>query len=70
MRAALICLLRRRPPVELLILDEPTCSLDLLGQKALAAALQAWPGGLVVSSHDLDFLKAIGLEQTLQMARR
>ncbi|MBX3171810.1 MAG: hypothetical protein KF760_30645 [Candidatus Eremiobacteraeota bacterium] len=56
--------------MELLILDEPTCSLDLLGQKALAAALQAWPGGLVVSSHDLDFLKAIGLEQTLQMARR
>src|SRR6185436_18517920 len=31
-RAALICLFRRAPAVELLVLDEPTYSLDLLGQ--------------------------------------
>ena len=35
-RAALICLFSRAPAVELLILDEPTFSLDLLAQRALA----------------------------------
>lgn len=33
-RAALICLFQRSPAVELLILDEPTYSLDLVGQAA------------------------------------
>ena len=60
-RAALICLFRRAPPVELLVLDEPTYSLDLLGQRAMTEALRAWPGGLVVASHDRAFLSAIGV---------
>ena len=58
-RAALICLLRRSPAVELLVLDEPTYSLDLIGQRAMTNALRAWPGGLVVASHDRAFLSAI-----------
>lgn len=66
-RAALICLFQRDPPLEVLILDEPTYSLDLLGKKALTAALQAWPGGLVVASHDLDFLRQIGIEEWLAL---
>ena len=64
-RAALICLFARAPAVELLILDEPTFSLDLLGQRALTRALRAWPGGLVVASHDREFLAAIGIERTV-----
>ena len=67
-RAALICLFQRDPAVELLILDEPTYSLDLLGKKALTAALKAWPGGLVVASHDLDFLKEIGIEEWIELS--
>ncbi len=59
-RAALICLFRRSPVVELLILDEPTYSLDLVGQRAMTNALRAWPGGLVVASHDRAFLSEIG----------
>jgi len=55
-RAALICLWER---VEMLVLDEPTCSLDLLGQRSLTRALKAWPGGLVVASHDRDFLQSV-----------
>ena len=43
----------------MLVLDEPTCSLDLLGQRALTRALKAWPGGLVVASHDRDFLESV-----------
>jgi ATPase subunit of ABC transporter with duplicated ATPase domains len=65
LRAALICLLQRRPPPELLILDEPTYALDLAGEAALRAALAAWPGGLVVASHDEDLLEQVGLERRL-----
>jgi len=66
-RAALICLFERTPAVELLILDEPTFSLDLLGQRALTQALRAWPGGLIVASHDREFLQQIGVERTIQL---
>jgi ATPase subunit of ABC transporter with duplicated ATPase domains len=66
-RAALICLFRRAPPVEVLVLDEPTYSLDLVGQRAMTEALRAWPGGLVVASHDRAFLSAIGVDVFLDV---
>jgi len=66
-RAALICLFARAPAVELLILDEPTFGLDLLGQRALTQALRAWPGGLVVASHDRNFLAEIAIDRTIQL---
>lgn len=66
-RAALLGLLGQQPPVELLILDEPTYSLDLLGQKALGRLLQAWPGGLLIASHNPDFLQLLGIEKTLRL---
>lgn len=64
-RAALLCLLSRRPVPELLVLDEPTFGLDLLGRNAIVAALSAWPGGLVVASHDRGFLYEVGVERTI-----
>ena len=66
-RAALICLFARTPAPELLILDEPTFSLDLLGQRALTQALRAWPGGLVLASHDRAFLLEVGVGRTIQL---
>lgn len=66
-RAALICLFRRAPAVELLVLDEPTYSLDLIGQRAMTSALRAWPGGLVVASHDRAFLDAIGIDTFIEL---
>jgi ATPase subunit of ABC transporter with duplicated ATPase domains len=53
--------------VELLVLDEPTYSLDVVGQGALIAALKAWPGGLIVASHNRTFLQAIGIERYLEV---
>ncbi|HEX2871649.1 MAG TPA: ATP-binding cassette domain-containing protein [Polyangiaceae bacterium] len=66
-RAALIALFARAPSVELLVLDEPTFGLDLVGQRALIRALAHWPGGLVVASHDQAFLDAIGIDQTIRL---
>ncbi len=62
-RAALICVLRRRPVVDVLVLDEPTAGLDLVGEAALTAALKAWKGGLLVASHDLEFLRGVGVDR-------
>jgi ATPase subunit of ABC transporter with duplicated ATPase domains len=67
LRAALICLTRREPAPELLVLDEPTQHLDFLGLAALEAVLGAWPGGLWVVSHDRELLGAIGVSRTLEL---
>lgn len=66
-RAALIALFARSPPVELLVLDEPTYSLDLVGLRAITRALTSWRGGLVVASHDRKFLDELGMERTLSL---
>lgn len=64
-RAALVCLMQREPLPELLILDEPTGHLDFLGVDALEAVLRAWTGGLVMISHDDDFLERVGIRSQL-----
>lgn len=67
LRAALICIFQQDPEVKLLVLDEPTYSLDLLGQLALKNILKAWQGGLVITSHDGEFLEEIGVESYMQL---
>lgn len=68
-RAALIVLFARSPAVEVLVLDEPTFSLDLVGLRALTRALQLWPGGLVVASHDRAFLDELEMDRTIELGR-
>lgn len=62
-RAALVVLVQRRPRIETLVLDEPSFGLDLFGQRALAEVLRAWPGGLVVATHDRHLLAALALDR-------
>jgi ATPase subunit of ABC transporter with duplicated ATPase domains len=66
-RAALVALFRRAPAAEVLVLDEPSYSLDLVGWRAMTNALRTWPGGLVVASHDLEFLRAIDIEHFVRL---
>ena len=68
LRAALICAFAERP--ELLVLDEPTDHLDFAGLAALERILRAWLGGLVVVSHDAEFLAAVGVRDRLELERR
>ncbi|TXL87735.1 ABC-F family ATP-binding cassette domain-containing protein [Streptomyces sp. IB2014 016-6] len=64
-RASLAALLLARPAPRLLMLDEPTNSLDLASVRALTAALGAYRGALVVASHDVPFLESIGVTRWL-----
>jgi ATPase subunit of ABC transporter with duplicated ATPase domains len=66
-RAALIALSHRVPRVELLVLDEPTYSLDLVGQRAIRRVLREWRGALLVASHDREFLGALALDLTIEL---
>ncbi len=68
-RAALIVLFHRTQQVELLVLDEPTAQLDLVGLTALEKALSAWEGGLPLVSHDEEFLENVGIEERLVIQR-
>ncbi|MCC3768317.1 ABC-F family ATP-binding cassette domain-containing protein [Streptomyces sp. UNOC14_S4] len=53
----LAALLLRRPDV--LLLDEPTNNLDLYARRRLYAAVEAWPGVMVVVSHDRELLERV-----------
>ncbi|MDL5204910.1 ABC-F family ATP-binding cassette domain-containing protein [Streptomyces sp. ALI-76-A] len=53
----LAALLLRRPDV--LLLDEPTNNLDLYARRRLYAAVAAWPGIMVVVSHDRELLDLV-----------
>ena len=43
----------------LLLLDEPTNNLDPPSRTGVATALAAWPGTMVIVSHDPDFVEAL-----------
>ncbi|WP_417234668.1 ATP-binding cassette domain-containing protein [Arthrobacter sp.] len=59
-RLALARLLLADPAPQLLLLDEPTNNLDVETTGQLLGALRAYAGGLVVVSHDEEFLGELG----------
>jgi len=61
----LASLLLRRPDV--LLLDEPTNNLDLSGVERLTAALESYEGALIVASHDLPFLRGLGITRWVRL---
>jgi ATPase subunit of ABC transporter with duplicated ATPase domains len=51
----------------LVLLDEPTNNLDPPSRTAVAEALAAWPGSMVLVSHDVEFVKALAPQRVLMM---
>ena len=51
----------------LLVLDEPTNNLDIPTIEALEAALKNYEGGVLLVSHDRDFVKNIGTTETISI---
>ncbi len=64
-RIALARLLLERP--DILLLDEPTNHLDLETRTWLLHELKGWPGGVVIISHDRDFLDRL-VTRTIEVA--
>jgi ATPase subunit of ABC transporter with duplicated ATPase domains len=51
----------------LLLLDEPTNNLDPPSRDAIARALSAWPGSMVIVTHDRDFVEALEPDRVVMM---
>ena len=51
----------------LLLLDEPTNNLDPTSRTATADALAAWPGTMIVVSHDAEFVERLAPQRVLFM---
>jgi ATPase subunit of ABC transporter with duplicated ATPase domains len=66
-RATLAALLLAEPPPQLLMLDEPTNNLDLASTTQLRDALSSYQGALLVASHDLPFLRDLGITRWLSI---
>ena len=68
-RAVLAALLLADPPPQLLLLDEPTNNLDMASARQLSEALACYQGALIVVSHDVPFLRSIGITRWLRLER-
>ncbi|MEU4289370.1 ATP-binding cassette domain-containing protein [Kribbella sp. NPDC026596] len=66
-RATLAALLLAEPPPQLLMLDEPTNNLDLASVAQLRDALASYSGALVIASHDVPFLREIGITRWVEL---
>jgi ATPase subunit of ABC transporter with duplicated ATPase domains len=66
-RATLAALLLAEPAPQLLMLDEPTNNLDMASMRRLTEALRCYRGALLVASHDMPFLRALGLTRWLRL---
>ncbi|WTW92607.1 ATP-binding cassette domain-containing protein [Streptomycetaceae bacterium NBC_01309] len=66
-RAALAALMLAEPAPQLLMLDEPTNNLDMASVRQLTTALESYRGALIVASHDVPFLRGLGVTRWLHL---
>jgi ATPase subunit of ABC transporter with duplicated ATPase domains len=68
-RAVLAALLLAQPAPQLLLLDEPTNNLDMASVRQLSEALEGYRGAILVASHDVPFLRSVGITRWLGLDR-
>lgn len=65
MRLILCCLTIGKHAPDIIILDEPTNNLDIQNIEILTGAIRDFKGALLIVSHDITFLKNVGVEQEI-----
>ena len=68
-RAVLAALLLAQPAPQLLLLDEPTNNLDMASVRQLSQALEGYRGAILAASHDVPFLRSVGIARWLRLDR-
>ena len=68
-RAVLAALLLAQPAPQLLLLDEPTNNLDMASVRQLSQALESYRGAILAASHDVPFLRSVGITRWLRLDR-
>jgi ATPase subunit of ABC transporter with duplicated ATPase domains len=68
-RAVLAALLLAQPAPQLLLLDEPTNNLDMASVRQLSQALEGYRGAILAASHDVPFLRSVGITRWLRLDR-
>ncbi|MEU8138654.1 ABC-F family ATP-binding cassette domain-containing protein [Streptodolium elevatio] len=66
-RATLAALMLAEPAPQLLMLDEPTNNLDMASVRQLTTALESYRGALIVASHDVPFLRGLGVTRWMNL---
>ncbi len=54
---------------KLLILDEITNNLDLETKEHVTQVLKAYPGTMIIISHEADFLEEIGIREVVNVGK-
>ena len=67
-RLSLAKLLLANPPKQLIVLDEPTNSLDIQSLREVRDLLSQFEGALLVISHDRDFLESLSITRWLELS--
>jgi len=68
-RAVLAALLLAQPAPQLLLLDEPTNNLDMASVRQLSQTLESYRGAILAASHDVPFLRSVGITRWLRLDR-
>lgn len=65
MRLVLCCLLAGNKAPDMILLDEPTNNLDIQSANILTSVIKEYKGTVIAISHDLHFIKEIGVDTSI-----